>query len=175
MASSSLLSSYSLPTPISPLISPFSYILFSGSCFRVPAKYGGNSSTHIFSFPLSLILQGVPWIQWKGDFPPPRACYHIRVRKGEKETGMWQGMRIKCKPTGMSKPRIPCCGNTDAGAINFCHLLARVGDKYLRSAFLPSVSLTVNGDHLGIFVVRLCYWDVEDEIYSDVNHSRYCI
>lgn len=49
----------------------------------------------------------------------------------------------------MSETHVPCCENTDAEAINFCHLLARVGDKYLQSAFLPSVSLTANGDDLG--------------------------
>lgn len=72
-------------------------------------------------------------------------------RKGERRgQGEWRATRIKCqKSAGMSMAHTPCCENTDAEAINFCHLLARVGDKYLHSAILPSVSLTSNGDNLG--------------------------
>lgn len=71
--------------------------------------------------------------------------------KGERRgQGEWHATRIKCqKSAGVSVAHTPCCENTDAEAINFCHLLARVGDKYLHSAILPSVSLTSNGDNLG--------------------------
>lgn len=40
---------------------------------------------------------------------------------------------------GTMEVQTTCCENTDEEAINSCHFLARVGDKYLHSAYSPPI------------------------------------